>query len=113
MDSSKSKKRGNNSRYKYFHLINRSDEEIGQEKPAVNDKPKGRTVFKQNDKIMCPICQTEWTGQISCVNHLRVHKDYQLCTMCEELIPINNVTMATHIRIKSVQMQNLWAWIQD
>jgi hypothetical protein len=110
MDSSKSKKRGNNSRYKYFHLINRSDEEIGQEKPAVNDKPKGRTVFKQNDKIMC---QTEWTGQISCVNHLRVHKDYQLCTMCEELIPINNVTMATHIRKKSVQMQNLWAWIQD
>jgi hypothetical protein len=47
--------------------INRSDEEIGQEKPAVNGKPKGRTVFKQKDKIMCPICQTEWTGQISTV----------------------------------------------
>jgi KRAB domain-containing zinc finger protein len=97
MDSSKSKK---GETTQDTNKINRSDEEIGQEKPAVNDKPKGRTVFKQNDKITCPICQTEWTGQISYVNHLRVHKNYQLCTMCEELIPINNVTMAIHIREK-------------
>ncbi|CAG2235299.1 KRAB [Mytilus edulis] len=50
--------------------------------------------------ITCKICQMTWSSKIAYVNHIRSHKEYQICSICDELIHVKDVSIETHISEK-------------
>ncbi|XP_052083817.1 zinc finger protein 665-like isoform X2 [Mytilus californianus] len=50
--------------------------------------------------ITCQICQMNWSSKIAYVNHIRSHKEYQICSICDELIHVKDMSIETHISEK-------------
>ncbi|CAC5368648.1 KRAB [Mytilus coruscus] len=53
-----------------------------------------------NYSITCQICQMNWSSKIAYVNHIRSHKEYQICSICDELIHVKDVSIEAHISEK-------------
>ncbi|VDI24203.1 KRAB domain-containing zinc finger protein [Mytilus galloprovincialis] len=90
--------------------ITQENTQIETDRHISEDKSK-ETMATDNDlyrigaqwpsySITCKICQMTWSSKIAYVNHIRSHKEYQICSICDELIHVKDVSIETHISEK-------------